>query len=171
MLKQGCLFIFESSYLNANGATDPNSAVGNQGAQILISNIQDMNTTLKGLNLPKHIPVGTSDAGAYFNTLVLEAIEFGVSYSSYRRFTPEFMVAVRWQMTTHGSPMCRSTRPQGGPGIFSRRIMSNQRQRCPTTRRCILQRLVGHRYKAFYFYQLNSLTKFWTGLQGPGEPE
>lgn len=32
------------------------------------------------MNLPKHIPVGNSDAGAYFNTLVLGAIEYGVSY-------------------------------------------------------------------------------------------
>ena len=33
------------------------------------------------MNLQKHIPVGNSDAGAFFNTQVLEAIEFGVSYS------------------------------------------------------------------------------------------
>ncbi|KAH9998936.1 glycoside hydrolase superfamily [Russula vinacea] len=70
---------FMLNYLDANGATDPNSAVGNQGAQILIANIQDMNTTLQGMKLPKHLPVGTSDAGAYFNTLVLEAIEFGMA--------------------------------------------------------------------------------------------
>jgi len=71
---------FEHSYLNANGATDPNSAVGNTGAAILIADIQDMNNTLNAMNLPKHLPVGTSDAGAYFNTKVLQAIEYGVGY-------------------------------------------------------------------------------------------
>ncbi|KAH9015964.1 glycoside hydrolase family 17 protein [Lactarius deliciosus] len=67
------------NYLNANGATDPNSAVGNQGGQMLITNISDTISTLNSLNLPKHIPVGTADAGAYFNTQVLEAVEYGMS--------------------------------------------------------------------------------------------
>jgi hypothetical protein len=71
---------FEHSYLNDNSATDPNSAVGNTGAAILIADIQDMNNTLNAMNLPKHLPVGTSDAGAYFNTKVLSAIEYGVGY-------------------------------------------------------------------------------------------
>jgi hypothetical protein len=36
--------------------------------------------TLAGLNLAKHLPVGNSDAGAFFNTQVLEAVEYGVSF-------------------------------------------------------------------------------------------
>ncbi len=32
------------------------------------------------MNLQKHIPVGNSDAGAYFNTQVLQAVEYGVSF-------------------------------------------------------------------------------------------
>lgn len=36
---------------------------------------------LKGLSLSKTIPVGTSDAGSYFNTQVLEAVDYGVSSS------------------------------------------------------------------------------------------
>ncbi|KAI0303562.1 glycoside hydrolase family 17 protein [Multifurca ochricompacta] len=67
------------NYLNANGATDPNGPVGNQGAQLLIANIQDTISTLNSMNLPKHIPVGTADAGAYFNTQVLQAVEYGMS--------------------------------------------------------------------------------------------
>jgi len=70
---------FMLNYLNANGATDPNGSVGKTGAQILISNIQDMISTLKSLNLKKHIPVGNSDAGSYFNTQVLEAVEYGMA--------------------------------------------------------------------------------------------
>jgi exo-beta-1,3-glucanase (GH17 family) len=67
------------NYLDANGATDPNSAIGNVGGQMLIVNISDTISTLNSLNLSKQIPVGTSDAGAYFNTLVLEAVDYGMS--------------------------------------------------------------------------------------------
>jgi hypothetical protein len=39
-----------------------------------------MVNTLKSMNLKKHIPVGTSDAGSYFNTQVLQAVEYGVRF-------------------------------------------------------------------------------------------
>ncbi|KAI1796969.1 glycoside hydrolase superfamily [Ganoderma leucocontextum] len=67
------------NYLNANGATDPNSAVGNTGAQLLISNITDTRTAVQALGLSKTLPIGTADAGAYFNTEVLEAVDYGMS--------------------------------------------------------------------------------------------
>ncbi|KAI9453333.1 glycoside hydrolase [Russula earlei] len=70
---------FMLNYLTAAGATTPNGPVGNQGAQLLIANITDTVNTLKSLNLPKHIPVGNSDAGAYFNNLVLGAVEYGMA--------------------------------------------------------------------------------------------
>jgi exo-beta-1,3-glucanase (GH17 family) len=70
---------FMLNYLNANGGTDPNSAVGTAGAQILIPYITDMTNTLKSMNLNKHIPVGNSDAGSYFNTQVLQAVEYGMA--------------------------------------------------------------------------------------------
>ncbi len=66
------------SYLTAHGATEPNSTIGNQGAQLLIANITDTRSTLSALNLGKQIPVGTSDAGSFFNTQVLEAVDYGV---------------------------------------------------------------------------------------------
>lgn len=69
---------FMLNYLNANGATDPNSDVGNQGAALLMADINDTRTMINGMGLSKHIPVGTSDAGSYFNTLVLEDVEYGV---------------------------------------------------------------------------------------------
>ena len=71
---------FGSSYLNANGGTDPNGAVGQKGAAILIPLIQDMTSTLKSMNLNKHIPVGNSDAGSYFSTQVLQVSEYGVRF-------------------------------------------------------------------------------------------
>ncbi|TFY81942.1 hypothetical protein EWM64_g2069 [Hericium alpestre] len=70
---------FILNYLNANGASDPNSAVGNQGVQLLIADIQDTASAIQALNLSKHIPVGTADAGAYFNNEALTAVEYGMA--------------------------------------------------------------------------------------------
>lgn len=39
---------------------------------------------LNGMSLSKHIPVGTADAGSYFNNQVLQAVEYGVSSPSAR---------------------------------------------------------------------------------------
>lgn len=71
---------FMLNYLTANGGGDtPNGPIGAQGAQALIPNITDTINMLKGMNLPKHIPVGTADAGSFFNNEVLEAVEYGMS--------------------------------------------------------------------------------------------
>ncbi|KAJ3997684.1 glycoside hydrolase family 17 protein [Lentinula boryana] len=70
---------FMLNYLDANGATDPNSAVGDQGAAILIADINDTRSTLSEMNLSKTLPVGNSDAGSYFNTQVLEAVDYGMA--------------------------------------------------------------------------------------------
>ena len=67
-------------FQNANGASDPNGAVGNQGAALLIADIDDTKSNLTMLNLNKTLPVGTADAGSYFNTLVLEDVSYGVSH-------------------------------------------------------------------------------------------
>lgn len=69
---------FMLNYLTANGATDPNGPVGNQGAALLKANIDDTRTMITGMNLNKHLTIGTADAGAFFNTLVLQDVEFGV---------------------------------------------------------------------------------------------
>ena len=61
----------------ANGA-DVNSDAGNVGAQLLITNITDAKTTFGGLGLSSTPPIGTADAGSYFNTQVLEQVEYGV---------------------------------------------------------------------------------------------
>jgi len=70
---------FMLNYLTAQGSNNPNSAIGNTGAKILIADIQDTRTTINSMNLPKHIPIGNSDAGSYFNTLVLEAVDYGMA--------------------------------------------------------------------------------------------
>lgn len=52
------------------------------GAALLIADIADTRDMLSGLSLSKTVPVGTSDAGSYFNTKVLEAVDYGVSARS-----------------------------------------------------------------------------------------
>ncbi|KAF9268205.1 glycoside hydrolase family 17 protein [Marasmius fiardii PR-910] len=70
---------FMLNYMLDHGGTDPNSAVGDQGAALLIANIQDTRQMLADMKLPKTIPVGNSDAGAWFNNKVLEAVDYGMA--------------------------------------------------------------------------------------------
>ena len=73
------------SYLtNNNGGDDPNGTVGNKGADQLIVNITDTRNLLKSLGIS--VPVGNSDAGSYFNTKVLQAVDYGVRLSSRPSF-------------------------------------------------------------------------------------
>ncbi|KLO09754.1 glycoside hydrolase [Schizopora paradoxa] len=69
---------FMLDYLADNGGTDPNSAIGNAGAALLISNITDTRNTLSAAGFGS-LPVGTSDAGAYFNNEVMNAIDYGMA--------------------------------------------------------------------------------------------
>ena len=62
---------------------DPNSPPANVGAEILVSYIQDTRSMLKGMNLST-MPVGTSEAGAYLNNIVMGVCDFGVRFI----FTP-----------------------------------------------------------------------------------
>jgi len=70
---------FMLDYLDDNDATDPNGPVGNTGAAILIADIKDTRNMLASMNLPTTLQVGTSDAGDYFNNLVLEACDYGMA--------------------------------------------------------------------------------------------
>ncbi|CAA7266970.1 unnamed protein product [Cyclocybe aegerita] len=68
---------FMLNYVNANGATDANSAIGSTGAQILIADIQDTRQMLSSIGVS--IPVGNADAGSYFNNQVLQAVDYGMA--------------------------------------------------------------------------------------------
>lgn len=48
------------------------------GAEILLKDIADTRALLASMKLDKNIPVGNSDAGSYFNTKVLSAVDYGV---------------------------------------------------------------------------------------------
>ncbi len=67
------------SWLTSNGADDPNSAIGNVGAQMLLANVTDTRNAIEALNLDKKIPIGTADAGSFFNTELLQNVDFGMS--------------------------------------------------------------------------------------------
>ncbi|EIN10059.1 glycoside hydrolase family 17 protein [Punctularia strigosozonata HHB-11173 SS5] len=68
---------FMLNYLDANGATDPNSDVGNTGAAILKQDIEDTKQMLSDMGVS--LQVGNAEAGSYFNTLVLEDVDYGMS--------------------------------------------------------------------------------------------
>ncbi|KAL5486085.1 hypothetical protein ACEPAI_7129 [Sanghuangporus weigelae] len=70
---------FMLNWVNSQGvdATAVNQAIGNQGAQLLIQNITDTRNMLSDMGLS--IPVGTSDAGSYFNDEVLAAVDYGMA--------------------------------------------------------------------------------------------
>ncbi|EPT05523.1 hypothetical protein FOMPIDRAFT_158561 [Fomitopsis schrenkii] len=69
---------FILNYIGAHGGgTDANNAVGDAGAALLNMNITDMKSQISTLGYS--IPVGTSDAGAYFNNEVLENVDYALS--------------------------------------------------------------------------------------------
>ncbi|KAJ7364295.1 glycoside hydrolase [Mycena albidolilacea] len=69
---------FILNYLEANNATDPNGPVGNAGAAILIANIEDTRSMMRDLSLT-NVAIGTSDAGSFFNTKILAAVDYGMA--------------------------------------------------------------------------------------------
>ncbi|KAF5391598.1 hypothetical protein D9757_002549 [Collybiopsis confluens] len=69
---------FILDYLDDNGGgSDPNSPVANTGAEILIGFINDTKTMLSNMSIS--LPVGNSDAGSYFNNLVLGDVDYGMA--------------------------------------------------------------------------------------------
>ncbi|KAJ3736178.1 hypothetical protein DFJ43DRAFT_990237, partial [Lentinula guzmanii] len=78
---------FILDYLDDNGGTDPNSDIGNTGAQILLGFINDTRSMLS--NMSVSLKIGNADAGLYFNDLVSEDVDYGVhilSMSNQFRF-------------------------------------------------------------------------------------
>jgi len=70
-------FILNS--LTAVGSTDASSAAGLAAAAKLVEKIQDTRTMLSGMSLSKTLPVGTSDAGSFFNLPLLQAVDYGLA--------------------------------------------------------------------------------------------
>jgi len=68
---------FMLNYVTQNGVSDPNSAVANTGAQILLGNINDTRSMLSGMGVS--LQVGNADAGSYFNNEILAAVDYGMA--------------------------------------------------------------------------------------------
>ncbi|THV07250.1 glycoside hydrolase family 17 protein [Dendrothele bispora CBS 962.96] len=70
---------FILNYLNANGggSSDPDSAVGNQGAEALMVNVTDTRNMLTDLGVS--LKVGNADAGSYFNKELLGQVDYGMA--------------------------------------------------------------------------------------------
>src|SRR5947209_8781489 len=89
---------------------------------------------LASMNL--NIPVGTSDAGSYFNNQILEAVDYGVRFLLWKRWTSFSLQFYRWQMSTRGLETCRLTMLLHGPTRSSRLMTSLLPRRSPTSLRC-----------------------------------
>jgi len=62
--------------LNMAGTDSTTSSAYLSAAQDIIDHIQEVNTTIKGMNLNKHLPIGTSDAGSVLSTTLATGIDF-----------------------------------------------------------------------------------------------
>ena len=71
---------FMLNYITEHSATSPNSTVGLAASALLKTKIADIRTMLTGMNI--NLPVGTSDAGSYFNNDLLGAVDFGCAFIS-----------------------------------------------------------------------------------------
>ncbi|KAL4066944.1 glycoside hydrolase family 17 protein [Scleroderma citrinum] len=69
---------FVLNYVTDAGQSDPNGSAGQQAAAILIPWIQDTRSMLQSMGLSS-IPVGTSDAGSYFNNQILQNVDYGMA--------------------------------------------------------------------------------------------
>ncbi|KAI6025910.1 glycoside hydrolase family 17 protein [Pisolithus orientalis] len=68
---------FILDYITQAGQTDPNGSAGQAAAAILIPFINDTRAMLSEMGL--NLPVGTADAGSYFNNDVLEVVDYGMA--------------------------------------------------------------------------------------------
>ena len=141
----------------AHNSDDPNSAVGDEGlssnsfyrksflivvqsgAAILLADIADTRTMLAGMNLDKTIPVGNSDAGSYFNTKVLSAVDYGVCLEVFARVINIDLLR-SCPTSTPGSPIPPPRLHRVGSPISLRKQMCNLPLCCRT--RCAMVSLI-----------------------------
>jgi len=90
---------------------------------------------LSGLGLSTTLSVGTADAGSYFNTEVLGAVDYGVSgfVNEFGSFNHN---GFRWRTSTRGSPTLALRMLQDGQQISSRLLISLPPAEYPIIRRC-----------------------------------
>jgi glucan 1,3-beta-glucosidase len=62
--------------LNAAGSSSITSALYATAVDFISGKIVDFNTTIKGMSLDKHLPIGTSDAGSILSTSLASQVDF-----------------------------------------------------------------------------------------------
>ncbi|KAI5836343.1 glycoside hydrolase [Schizophyllum commune Tattone D] len=68
---------FMLNYVESQGTDDVTGTVGTTGAEMLITNITDTRSMLSDISVD--LPVGTADAGAYFNEKLLSSVDYGMA--------------------------------------------------------------------------------------------
>jgi len=68
---------FMLNYITDHGAANANGTVGLAASALLKTKITDMRQLLASMSI--NLPVGTADAGSYFNNDLLSAVDFGMS--------------------------------------------------------------------------------------------
>lgn len=124
------MFSLSCSYVTDNGATDPNSAIGNAGAALLLPDIQDTRQMLTSMGVK--LPVGTSDAGSYFNNMILQAVDYGVSNNCFF-FDNPFAQRIFWFFSNIGGQQLKLTTCRWQTYILG--LQTSQRQMLPPGRR------------------------------------
>ena len=71
---------FMLNYILEQGASNANGAVGLAASALLKTKIADIRQMLTTMNI--NLPVGTADAGSYFNNDLLGAVDFGCAFIS-----------------------------------------------------------------------------------------
>ena len=71
---------FMLNYITEHSATSANSTVGLTASGLLKVKIADIRTMIAGMSI--NLPVGTADAGSYFNNDLLSAVDFGCAFIS-----------------------------------------------------------------------------------------
>ena len=69
---------FMLNYATTHNATSANSTVGLAASAILKAKIADIRQMLTSMNIT--LPVGTSEAGSFFNVDLLGAVDFGCAF-------------------------------------------------------------------------------------------
>ncbi|KAL1666915.1 glycoside hydrolase family 17 protein [Schizophyllum commune] len=68
---------FMLNYVESQGTDDVTGTVGTTAAEMLITNITDTRSMLSDISVD--LPVGTADAGAYFNEKLLSSVDYGMA--------------------------------------------------------------------------------------------
>jgi hypothetical protein len=85
---------------------DASSSLATASAQAAIKKVLDsvaeVNTTIKGMNLDKQLPIGTSDAGSAFNTVIAQGIDYFQANGELRAEGGLLAIECSWLMVSRG---------------------------------------------------------------------